>query len=302
LFWLSVSPFSHPIKMKIRSMLFFAVVVASLAATALAQAPAALPQNLVKRTTTKTDKFEFGSGGTVAIMGAPNGSIRVIGTNRNEIEITAEIELQAATEADLAALAEFTTFVTEESASRTGIITMGTHNKLGMKKLPKKFPKNLIGLPFRIDYVVHVPHYSDLEIDGGKGDLDISGVEGTMRVNFIESNARIEVTGGSTTATFGSGNVDIAFGVRGWRGRAASVSLASGNLRVRLPATMSAEVDAIIVNSGSIENTIPDLKPRDRKVAFTDKSIAAKAGVGGVPLKFAVGDGKLKMERLVLPL
>ena len=40
----------------------------------------------------------------------------------------------------------------------------------------------------------------------------------------------------------------------------------------------------------------PDLKPRDRKVPFTDKVDLAKAGVGGAPLKFTVGDGTLKMD------
>src|SRR5437773_2301549 len=62
-------------------------------------------QSVLKRTTTKTDKFDFGAGGTVAITGAPAGSIRVTGSNKNEIEITAEIELQASSEADLARLA-----------------------------------------------------------------------------------------------------------------------------------------------------------------------------------------------------
>ena len=192
--------------------------------------------------------------------------------------------------------------MTDETPNRTGIISVGAHNKGGLKKLPKKFPKDLLTMPSRIDYVIHVPHYTDLEIDGGKGDLEVSGVEGSMRINFLESNAKIDVIGGTTNATVGSGSIDIALGVKGWRGRAANIQIATGNLRVRLPAAMSAELDAVILRSGAIENEIADLKPRDRKVPFTDKAISAKAGVGGVPIKFSVGDGTLKMERLVLPL
>lgn len=255
-----------------------------------------------KRTITKTDRFDFGAGGTVAITGAPSGSIRVEAGSRNEIEVTAVIEIQATTEADLAKLAEVTTFITDESSSRTSIISVGTHDKAALKKLAKKFPKNLLGLPFRIDYVVHVPRYSDLEIDGGKGDLSISGVEGSMRVNFLETNATIEVIGGSTAIIIGSGNVDVAMGVRGWKGRSASIQVATGNLTVRLPTSASGEIDAVILRTGTIENLIPDLRPRDRKVVFTDRAIFAKAGVGGVPLKFTVGDGTLKMDRLVSPL
>ena len=257
---------------------------------------------MLKRTITKTDRFDFGAGGTVAVTGAPNGSIRVVGTNKNEIEITAEIELQATSDADIAKLAAVTGFVTDEAIGRTGIISYGTYNKLGDKKLWKKFPKNLIGLPMRIDYVIKVPHYCDFQIDGGKGDLSVSGVEGSMRINFLETNADIEVVGGATNVTVGSGKINVALGVKGWRGRSADVNIAKGDLTIKLPSTMSAEIDAVILRTGAIENLLPDLKPRNRKVPFTDQSIIAKAGVGGASLKFTVGDGILKMETLVQPL
>jgi len=257
-------------------------------------------QSLLKRTTVKTDKFDFAMGGTVAIMGAPMGSIRVTGSNSAEIEITATIELQAASEADLARLEQVTGFLTDETLGRTGIISFGTHNKLGDKKLWKKFPKTLLGLPFRIDYVVTVPHFCDLEIDGGKGDLFISGVDGSVQVHFLETHADIEAGYAATQIIVGSGSVDVVLGPKGWRGRAANIQVANGDMNVRLPSNLAAEIDATILRSGSIENTFPDLKPRNRKVPFTDKSIIAKAGVGGPSLLFTVGDGKLKIERFTL--
>ena len=272
-----------------------ALLLALYAVTAFSQSP------MLKRTITKNDRFDFGAGGTVTITGAPTGSIRVAGSQKNEIEITATIELQAGTEADLARLAEVTGFITEEGPGQTGIVTIGTHNKIGLKRLPKKFPKNLLGLPFKIDYVINVPRYCDLEIDGGKGDLAVTGVEGTMRINFLQTNARIEVIAGPTTATIGSGSVEVAIGTHGWRSRAANIKLATGDLTVRLPANMSAEIDANVLKTGKIENMLADLKPRDRKAPFTDKSILAKANVGGASLTFTVGDGTLTLKNLVLP-
>lgn len=282
--------------MKNTRPVLFALLITLLSAAAFAQAP------LIKRTTTKTDKFDFAAGGTVSISGAPQGSIKVVGGNTNEIEITAEIELQAGSEADLAKLAEVTGFITEESSGRTGIITFGTHNKLGDKKLWKKFPKDLLQLPFRVDYVVTVPRYTDLEINGGKGDLSIAGVEGSMKISFLDVKANIEVITGATNAVFEKGTVDVVLGARGWRGRTADIMVATGDLKVRMPSNVSAEIDALVQRNGAIENSLPGLKQRDRKVPFTEKSIMAKVGVGGVPLKFTVGNGTLKMERLVLPL
>lgn len=255
----------------------------------------AASQELLKRKITKTDRFDFGVGGTVAVMGAPVGSIRILPSSKNEIELTAEIELQALTEADLDTLAAVTGFVTDETVGRTGILSLGTHNKLGDKKRWKKFPKHLIGLPFRIDYTIYVPRYCDLEIDGGRGDLSVTGVEGSIRVNFVETNAKVEVISGTSSLIFGGGKADVALGTHGWRNRAADIQMGNGDLTVQLPTTVSAEIDAVILRTGKVENNIEGLKPRDRKAPFTETSIIAKAGVGGAKLKFTVGDGKLKI-------
>src|SRR5437868_2619309 len=119
--------------MKKHQVLFIAAGIILFSITAFAQTP-----GLIKRTVTKTDSLEFGAGGTVAVTGAPNGSIRIIGTNKNEIEITAQIELNAPSEADIAHLNLVTGFTTpNEMIGRIGIISFGTYNKLGDKKLWK---------------------------------------------------------------------------------------------------------------------------------------------------------------------
>jgi len=258
-------------------------------------AVSAQTKTLLKRTAHKTDKLDFGSGGTVVINGAPNGSIRVEGWNQNEIELSAEIQINASTESDIEQLTKVTGFVLEESLGRTGIISIGTHDKKYLKSVLKKFPKHLMGLPFRIDYIVKFPRFCDLEINGGSGDLTISGVEGMMKINYLETNAVIDLIGGGITATFGSGSVSVTVPTRSWRGRFADIQLAAGTMNVSLPAGLNAEIDASILRTGKIENEYANLKPRIRKVEFTEKSIAAKSGVGGVPLKFTIGDGTLNI-------
>lgn len=276
----------------LRSILF-AVFLLTFAFSAVAQTT-----TLIKRTTYKTDKFDFGVGGTLSVAGAPNGSIRVEGWSKNEIEISAEIELNAHTEADLNELSKVTGFPLEESIGRTGIISVGTHDKKYLKNASKKFPKALIGLPFKIDYVIKVPRYCDLQIDGGKGDLFIAGVEGTMKINFLDTNATLNLVGGGVLATFGGGTVDVSVPTRSWRGRFADIQLASGTMNVSLPPSINAELNASILRTGKIDNTYTDLKPKTRKDLFTEKLIAAKSGAGGVPLKFTVGDGTLNIFQM----
>ena len=256
--------------------------------------PQGAPQQ--KRTTTKTDRFDFGVGGTVSVTGAPIGSIRIEGWKNREIEITAEIEVQGNSEEDLMKLGAVTTFGLEETLGRANIISLGTHDKKYMKSVGKKFPKQLLAMPTRIDYVIRVPQYTDLLIDGGIGDLTIEGVEGVFRLNFLETHAKLNLVGGSVTGVFGKGSVDVVIPRPNWRGRFADVSLAYGEMRVQLPRGMNGELDATILRTGKIENEFKELSPRVRKAEFTDKSVVAKSGVGGIQLKFTVGDGTLTLS------
>ena len=278
---------------KIFKLLVFAFVFSIFSVTCFAQTA---PQ-FIKRTTYKSDTLEFGAGGTISIIGAPNGSIEIEGWNKSEIEVSAEIEVQGATESDLSKLSEVNGFVLDESSGHVRIISVGTHDKDYMKRTAKNFPKNLLGLPFRIDYKIKAPRYCDLNIDGGSGDLLIGNIDGSMKIKYLNSNAVFNLVGGAINATIGGGSVDVTIPTRGWRGRFADIQLASGTMNIWLPLSFNAQIDASILRTGQIENSIATLKPRTR-AKFTEKLISAKAGTGGVPLNFTVGDGILKISEL----
>lgn len=249
----------------------------------------------LKRTTVKSDKLDFGAGGTVTIQGSPKGSIKVEGWSKNEVEVSAEIIVEAATDADLERLSKVIGFQFDESMGRVGIISLGTHDKKYLRTVDKKFPKELMDNAYRIDYVLKIPRYTDLQIDGGVGDLKVSNVDGVLKINFLETNATLDLVGGAVMAVFGKGDVDVSIATRGWRGRFADIQLASGTMSLNLPSGLNAEFDATILRTGSIENGYQGFTPRVRKQEFTEKSIAAKAGTGGVPLKFSIGDGTMKI-------
>lgn len=268
----------------------FAVLVLVFASVVSAQSP-----QMLKRTTEKSDSFPFGAGGTISIKGAPVGSIKIEGWSKNEVEITAEITVQGGSNEDIERLAKVVGFTSDEATGRVAIFSVGPGDKKYLKTVDKKFPKALINNPYRIDYTLKVPRYTDLELDGGRGDLALSGVEGVMKINFLEANAKLDLVGGQVVAVFGKGDVDISIATKSWRGRYADVQLASGTMSLNLPSGLNADFDATILRDGKIENGYADFKPRVRKQEFTDKSIAAKAGNGGITMKFSVGDGTMKI-------
>jgi len=95
---------------------------------------------MLTRKITRSDKFGFGAGGTVSVTGAPQGNIEIVGGLTNEIEITAQIELKASSQDELSQLEVVTGFATDETNLKTAVISVGTNNKLGDKKMWKKFP------------------------------------------------------------------------------------------------------------------------------------------------------------------
>ncbi|HET8780882.1 MAG TPA: hypothetical protein VFM63_00600, partial [Pyrinomonadaceae bacterium] len=164
-------------------------------------AAAALPTTLLKRTTTRRDNRRFAFGGTVTVIGAPRGAVTIEGWNRNEVELVADIEMTAPTEADLDQLATVNGFVFDEDLNHLSVLTTGTHDREYMKKVAKKFPKNLLNLPWKIDYTLRVPANTDLEINAGYGPVKITAVEGAMRISATESETALTLTGGLVTTT-----------------------------------------------------------------------------------------------------
>src|SRR5712691_3570958 len=144
-----------------KSAIFVLTIVLSLVSAVASGPPVAAQKNkkpvipagpLLTRTITRHESRRFFYAGTVAVTGAPNGSVTIEGWQRNEVEISAEIELQAPTEADLSRLAMLNNFVIDEDSNHLRIITTGTHDRAFMKRAAKEFPKSLIGLPCKIDF------------------------------------------------------------------------------------------------------------------------------------------------------
>lgn len=250
---------------------------------------------LVKRTTTRHESLRLGYGGTVTIVGAPTGSLTIEGWQRSEVEVIAEIELQAPTTQDLDRLAPLNNMAIDEDANHIRIITTGTHDKKFLKRAAKDLPKSLIGLPWKVDYHIKVPALTDLAIDSGNGPIKLSGVEGSIRLNALQSDAELWLTGTDVSVLIQTGTINISIPARAWRGLGAEIKLASGKINLELMPGFNAEITAEVLRTGEVKNSFPGLEPRERN-SITSKSVQARAGGGGATLKFTVGDGMIDIS------
>jgi len=279
---------------------------AIIALSLFSSAPSGIPQQKkpqasnrepqLVRTTVRHEQRRFAYGGTVTIVGAPDGSISIEGWPRNEVSISADIQLRADSEQDLAQLATVNGFILDEDANHIRILSTGTHDKAYMRAAAKKFPKALLGLPWKIDYKIRVPMSTDLDISAGRGPIALSGVEGDMRLSAAESETKLNLSGGVIAATVAKGSVSLLVAEKSWRRGGADLRVAFGEINVELPAGFNGDIDAEILRSGQIVDAYGALESRE-KPGLTPQKMKARTGSGGAFFQFTVGDGTVNIRK-----
>ena len=279
-----------------RLLFIIALLLLTLVPVAAQKKPVLPTGPLLTRTVSRHEVRRFGYGGTFTIVGAPRGSITVEGWSKNEVDLSAEIEIQAATEEDMAKIVAVTGFLLDDDSNHLSLITVGMHDKTYMRRNSKNFPKQLLNMPWKIDYKLRVPEVTDVEINSGVGAITLSRVEGLLRVSSLQSDATLSLTGRIANVTVGAGTVNLIIPARSWRGAGVDIQLAAGQLNVDLPAGFSGDIDAEILRTGKIENAY-GLEPRER-TSINEKSVRGRAGAGGSVLKFTVGDGEIHIRKV----
>jgi hypothetical protein len=278
-----------------KAFLFISILLSS-AGPVFSQKTVAPEIQLLTRSSRRQETRRFSYGGTVTLIAAPRGNVTVEGWSRNEVELTADIELKGPTEADLDQLARVNSFVFDEDINHLSVLTTGTHDRAYMKKSAKNFPKKLLNMPWKIDYRLRVPVNTDLEVNAGHGTVKLSGVEGALRVSATESDTALMLTGGIVSTTVTAGSITLTIPARSWRGGGADLRIASGTINVELQPGFSGDIDAEVLRTGKIVNTYEGLASRE-KPGITERTVRARAGAGGAYFKFTVGDGTVNIRR-----
>jgi hypothetical protein len=250
------------------------------------------------RTTIRHESHRLAYGGTVTLVGAPAGSITIEGWPGNEVDISAEIQLRADTEADLDLLAAVNGFLVDDDSNHIRVLSVGTHDKVYMRTA-KKFPKTLLGLPWKIDYRIRVPILTDLEINAGRGPISLAGVEGNIRLSAVESETNLKLSGGDLAATIAVGKLTLSIPSRSWRRGGADIRMALGDVTIEIPPGFNGDLDADVLRIGQIDNSYLGMKARE-KPGLTPQILRGRVGAGGALLKVTVGSGRINIKKLVM--
>lgn len=134
----------------------------------------------------------------------------------------------------------------------------------------------------------------NISLHTASGDVEVQGVSGEIRASSASGSVKVRDAAGSVSANSASGNVDVELNRLEGTGDM-HFSSASGDVHVRLPASLDAQVDMSTV-SGSIDTDFP-IEVKNHKYG-PGSSAHGQLGSGSRLIKISSASGDVKLTRL----
>lgn len=257
----------------------------------------AAPAALLRKEYTQEKRFGFSYARGLKIYMPPVGNISIEGWSKRELTIQAKIVVEAKTEADLEILAQNTGFALSTDAMTWVLASIGPQAKMDRKKkkeYDKQVPGRLQKIPYRIDYVLRVPDFTDLEIEQMQGDLSIGNVYGGLNFNIHAGKATLYGLGGVVVGRIANGEALVVCGGPTWRGSGLNLQLGVGNIELRLPTPYAADLTLAATQQLKIAYTIPPEEGEDLDAPFGNV-LQKKLNGGGPSMLFSTKLGQIQL-------
>ncbi|OYT73221.1 MAG: hypothetical protein CFK52_02860 [Chloracidobacterium sp. CP2_5A] len=247
----------------------------------------------------REQKMRFEYGRALKITLPPTGSLTVTGSKRSELVARATIRVEGASAEDLDALAERIGFQIDTRDAQLHLASVGP----AVKSLSRKerravadgLASPLLKLPYRIDYVLDVPEYTDLEVSVFDGDLTLGGIYGG--IVFTVQRGRVTLSGvaGTVVGRLATGEARVELSGRSWRGSGLDLRVGAGNILLSVPRGFAADVTLAASAPLDIRYPLdrgPDAPP---DLPFGSQT-RGRFGVGGAELQLVTGQGAIRVE------
>lgn len=247
----------------------------------------------------REQKMRFEYGRALKVTSPPVGNVTIVGGKRSELGVQAKIRVEGASAEDIAALAERIGFQLDARDAGLHLVSLGP----AVKSLSRKerravadgLASPLLRLPYRIDYTLSVPEYTDLEISVFDGDLTLSGVYGG--IVFAVQRGRVLLNGvaGTVVGRLATGNARVELNGRSWRGSGLDLRVGVGDILLSVPRGFAAEV--ALAASTPLDIRYPlDRGPETPPEAPYGLQTRGRFGVGGAELQLATARGTIRVE------
>lgn len=255
------------------------------------------PEGRMFREYLKTQKARFAYARTLKITLPPTGNVTLVGSSRQEVTVEARIHVEGTTPADLDELSRRVGFSLGQGQASFELVSIGPQAKLSRKEKNKAIEglsSNLQKLPYRIDYTIQIPEYTDLDISVFEGDLNLSNTYGGIVFRVQKGNVKLTSLGGTVVGAVGIGAVRVEFQSLSWRGSGIKVLSGTGDIVLSVPRGYSADVSLTASEPLDIQYrlNLGEEVPEDTPIG---NQVRARFGVGGADLTFATQKGTIRV-------
>ena len=219
---------------------------------------------------------EMFSGNTIDVDASPNGGIRVIGWNRNEIQVRSRVVASARTEQDARNLASSVTVTTANGRVRAD------------------GPESRRDEQWFVSFEVRVPDDGRVSLSTRNGGISILDFRGTARFAARNGGVSLSNVNGDIRGETVNGGINVDLTGSRWDGAGLDVETRNGGVRMSIPANYSAQLETGTVNGGlridfpvTFRGNIPT--GRTRRFSTT-------LGSGGAPIRAVTTNGGITIR------
>jgi hypothetical protein len=169
--------------------------------------------------------------GALTVDACANGSIRVTGENRRDVQVSAAVQAWGRDEAEA-----------QRIASAVNVRSDGTLRAEG--------PSQQGRAGWSVSFRVLTPHETDLSLQTQNGSISVTDVRGDL--GFKAQNGSINLNGlaGTVRGRTTNGGVDAELTGKKWEGSGLDLETTNGGVRLRIPEDYSARLETATVNGG----------------------------------------------------
>jgi len=162
-------------------------------------------------------------------------------------------------------------------------------------ELRVRYPENC-NCSASVRFEVVVPRkesYTFERLSSVSGDISLRGISGRVRAESVSGDVLVEEVNGIVSASTVSGDLDVQI-ARLEGSEDMKFSSVSGDVRVRVPANLDAEIEMSSL-SGSLKTDFP-IEIKERRYG-PGRSASARVGSGARSLKVSTVSGRISLER-----
>jgi hypothetical protein len=212
--------------------------------------------------------------GALSVEAGPNGSIRVTGDDRRDVQVRARVQAWGDDEADAESIAKEVIVRADEGTVRA------------------EGPERRGSRGWNVSYELLAPRAIDLVLETTNGGISVADVRGDLTIETVNGGIHLEDLAGNVRGRTTNGGVEASLAGDAWEGEGLDLKTTNGGVRLRVPEDYSARLETVTVNGGIDIDFPVTVQGRVGR-----REMSTTLGEGGALIRAATTNGGVHVSR-----